>query len=109
MLNALNFGTPIRLLSLTADPALPENGLMFYNSASHKYIAYKNGGFDYFAMGSDLDAVTASTDDINLLIGAGFPITVEETQSVSTQTIMSFNSQTTKYAYKIVTSACVSP
>jgi hypothetical protein len=65
MLNALNFGTPVRLLSLTSAQVaatLPENGLMVYDSDTHKYIAYKDGGFDYFTMGSEIGVLDSSPD-----------------------------------------------
>jgi hypothetical protein len=60
MLNALNFGTPVRLIDLAANPADPENGLLYYNSTDDRYVVYIAGAFDYLAKGSELDTLEVS-------------------------------------------------
>jgi hypothetical protein len=63
MLNALNFGSPVRLRSLAANPASPENGLMYYNTAVDalkSYVVYADGAFDYLTLGSETDAIEGS-------------------------------------------------
>ena len=60
MLNTLKFGAPIRLKNLAAAPAGPENAAAYYNSTDHQVAVYVNGGWDYLALGSEVDTLEGS-------------------------------------------------
>lgn len=43
--NVQNFGSVVRLKWLAADPANPENGMMYYNTATNKFRVYENAAW----------------------------------------------------------------
>ena len=61
MYNALNYGAPIRLVQLNANPA-GENGGIYYNDISHVIRSFQDGSWEDLATVSFVNSIASGLD-----------------------------------------------
>jgi hypothetical protein len=69
-INTLKFSSAIRVGTLSADPASPENGMIYYNSSSGKLRQYVNGGWNDVTAGT-ISLVGQALLENNIVVGDG--------------------------------------
>ena len=60
--NALKTNSALRVARLAADPASPENGLLYYNTGLNKFKVYENSAWDSLASEAYANALAAGFD-----------------------------------------------
>ena len=59
-MSVLKLGNPIKIGSLAADPASPENGLIYYNTTVNAFKQYINGAWEQIPTQTAINSVIAS-------------------------------------------------